>query len=197
MTQTNITVQTLARYINDFERDELRNEPARLLCEYLVSELDLGEDSTTMECALSNWLKNVNLDALGDAGELGGVVVTAGIGEDIVEYENSYDTTFITASTLLQLAEEADRTGNPAPVPSWYDEAWKGITLRLAEERVTEMTCAEIMAVLAAEQVPVRIEDGIPEFKVGFHWFDDPKAALLDLVVDRSAIDRAKVLNRF
>jgi len=195
MNKTAITTESLARYLNNFRRDELRNEPARLLCDYLVYELEL-DNRLKVSSVLAGWLDSTDLDRLGDSGELGGVSITEGVDKDIVEYGYGEDFTWLTAANLLKLADEADSTGNPNPAPDWYEASWKGITLGLAEALIQDMNCSEAMATLAAQGVSVHIEEGVPEFKVGFRWFEDPKAALLELVENLSATRRAEVLRR-
>lgn len=187
------TAKTLSDYYHAYKRDELKNEPARLLCEHLDIELDFDSHST-VEAAIATWLGGIDLDELGDDGELGGVSVTTGIQGDIAEYDSGYDTTWVSAVRLLELADEAEQTGTAAPVPGWFEEDWKGMTQNLAENVVSDMSPARAVAILNAKGCATRTVDGCEEYKVGHRWFDDPKAALMDWLEDLRPTDRATAL---
>lgn len=201
MNQKEITVATLVRYFRAYKRGELKNEPARLLCDYLDSELE-QDDDTPLETAVSAWLATVDLDDLGESGCLGGVTVDEGAEGYVVEYGRGEEYLWLTGSTLLELAQKADNE-DFTPFPDWFEHSWTGITLRGAKRLIEELDYAEVIDILAMQGIrdescdegdEDETEEATPTFKVGFQVFYDPKEALLELVEDLSTTRRAKVL---
>lgn len=195
MNHKDTKLSNLVRYFQAYMQDELNNEPARLLCEYLEGNFDLDDESDIKEI-FSDWLDRSDFNSRGLSGELGGITVTQGVEECFVEYGQGEDYLWLSLGALLGLAEIAETTGNPAPLPDWYEPGWMGITQGLAERLIQEMDCAEATSILKGYIAHVYGGDDPVERNFD-SWFDDPKTTLEELVEDRSPAERAKLLNQY
>lgn len=177
---------TLAGYFSEFKNGTLNNEPARLLCEFFENELEIDESQEPAE-AITDWLNRTRLNLFGNDGRLGGARVTCDIESSIVEYGCGENFTWFTADALIELAEEAQRTGDPKPVPEWFDSSWMGITYELAKKYIEKMGDTEVLAVLERRGVQTRYdEDDNLQFRLGWDWTDNPRAALIDWIENDS-----------
>jgi len=185
---------TLAGYFSEFKNGTLNNEPARLLCEFFENELDIDEIQEPVE-AITDWLNRTQLNLFGNDGSLGGARITCDIENDIVEYGRGENFTWLTADALIELAEEAQRTGEHTPAPEWFESSWMGITYELAKKHIEEMGDAEVLAALERRGVQTRYgKDENLEFRLGQDWTKNPRAALIDWIESDSPERLAELL---
>lgn len=173
----NFVAKTLTRHFNDFKNGNLNNEPARLLCNFFEHELDISEERTP-ENAISEWLDSVNLTDIGRNGELGGINVTQGVDGHIVEYCDETDCTWLSADALIELADEADKTNNPTPLPDWFEPSWIGITHEVAIKLIEKMDEESIIHILDHE-FDYAYEFNEVENHRRWGWTNDPREALI------------------
>ncbi|OYD53653.1 hypothetical protein CGK74_11945 [Thauera propionica] len=189
-------VEVLVSCFDAFKKGELNNEPARLLCERILEDLEREEfecsDPDDSKAVVQAWFDECYYDDLGASGDWG-VVVTDDEEDTFVVYTTSSESTWVNASQLLELAVVSSESGNPAPLPDWHERPWAGITQEVAESMVEEMDEDEVVRLL--EQNGISASDGDePIYYVKFQPYDDPREALLEAVTNKSDIDRARIL---
>ena len=177
-------------YYARYQADELRNEPARLLCDYL-SKLEENECDVT----LAEFLADESLDHAGRQGQLGGVKVDEDVDGYCIDYTTSYDATWLTLRALLDLAEAADATDVEAPLPDWFENSWMGMTQALAAQRVRALGEEDVLALLRQSPVVMgeegNAEDDTPSSGCGQV---NPREALLGLLEDMAPQERRAFL---
>lgn len=177
-------------YYARYQADELRNEPARLLCDYL-SELAENEFDAT----LAAFLADENLGHAGRQGQLGGVKVDEDVDGYCIDYTTSYDATWLTLRALLDLAEAADATDVEAPLPDWFETSWMGMTQALAAQRVLALDEEDVLALLRQSPVVMREEDEVEDDMPSSGWgHANPREALLGLLEDMAPQERRAFL---
>lgn len=189
-------VEELVSNYDSFKKGELKNEPARLLCERIVADLDNEEfecqDPTDVRAVVEGWFKECYNDRLGADGQWG-VVVTYNGEVTCVEYTTSEESTWVVAYQLLELAALSSKLGEPAPLPEWFEGTWIGVTQEGAESMIEEMDEDEAVRLLG--KYGIELSDGDePSYRVGYQDYYSPKKALLEVVTDKHEIDRARIL---
>jgi len=189
-------VEVLVSCFDAFKKGELNNEPARLLCERILEDLEREEfecsDPDDSKAVVQAWFDECYYDDLGASGDWG-VVVTDDGEDTFVVYTTSSESTWVSASQLLELAAASSRSGDPTPFPDWHERSWAGITQEVAESMVEEMDEDEVVRLLEQNGIRPSDEDE-PIYYVKFQPYDDPREALLEVVTEKSDIDRAGIL---
>lgn len=170
----------------------LANEPARLLCEYLDAHLPPGLEEP-FDIAIEALLGETDLDHRSDVETLGGIHVTVGRVMSFARYGRGNDFYPLTVNQLLELAKVSDGTSMDAPLPDWHDDVWASPPCEL-EQAITQLSFREMVKILAAHNVPLRVIDAVPTFQVNGGWFDEPQAALKKLLETCSAEKREEIV---
>lgn len=192
MTTNHIAVHTLARYYRAHQDGSLLgNEPARLLCEFLDSQLS-PDAAKAYESAIEALLGETHLDHLSGVETLGGIRVTVGRMMSLAHYGRGKDFYPLAVSQLLELAKLSDATGESAPLPPWVGDVWAQPFFEV-DAALSHLSFRETVKILAAHNVPLRVTDGVPTFKVNECWFDDPQIALKTLLETCPADKREEI----
>lgn len=188
MTATQTTIDTLINYFELYERGELNNAPASLICKYLADNLD-SDDEQSLCDKIAIFVNETDLSSLGFGGELGGVNLTSYVTHDVVEYVTGEDCTWICADELMRLAKEADVTGDPSPLPEWFEYDWRDISGEYAKDCIMNANEDDIIMTLTEQGITIsknEEDEDEPEYRVGFQWFSCPRTALLEFVENLS-----------
>lgn len=189
-------VEVLVSCYDAFKKGELKNEPARLLCERILEDLEREEfecsEPDDASAVVQTWFDECYYDDLGANGAWG-VVVTDDVDGISVVYTTSDDSTWVDASQLLELAAVSFESGKAAPLPEWFETTWVGLTQEGAESMIDEMDEGEAARLLAKCGIELSDSDE-PSYRVGYQDYDCPREALLEVVTEKSDIDRARIL---
>jgi hypothetical protein len=175
---TQTVVERLKNYYDMYQKGKLKNEPARLICEYLDARGEEDYDSFD-EKDLQELIAEALSDRyLGTSGEIGGVNVNLGCEGEDVQYVTGYECTWMSFDSLCYLAKVADETGDESPCPDWFEDEWKGLKQELAEQIVDEMSYEEAEKLADMLDLSEENEDSGKEYRCYFEWIDDPKEAI-------------------
>lgn len=133
------------------------------------------------QSAIDALLVDTVSDELCDVNTLGGVRVTVGRVLAFAHYGRGEAFYPLTMSQLLELAKVSDGTAEIAPLPEWYEQVWARPTGEISDA-LESLSFRETVRILAAQDVAVRIYNGVPTFQVGGIWFDEPRDALTELL---------------